>query len=440
MGVRDNFVYSKKDLMVGGVAAAIVVVMLGLGFGLTTGASLPATEQAEPKEPPNDAYEAALQILEQYPVIDGHNDFPLTIREIFNNDLEGWNFDSDLSQHPKFQDYPMKQTDLQKMKKGRVGGQFWSAYMSCNTQYKDATPLYLEQIDVIRRLADKYSQQMVFVTSATGIEKAFAEKKIASLVGVESGHAISSSLGVLRMFYEAGARYMTLTHSCNTPWADSSESEGGNEPVLNNGLSGFGEMIVKEMNRLGMMVDISHVSSNTMRDALKVTRSPLIFSHSSARNVTNVSRNVPDDVLEKVRLNGGIVMVNFYDCFVIEDCNAKNATVQDVVDHINHIREVAGVDHIGIGADFNGVSKTPEGLEDTSKYPNLFAALLEDKRVYWSQQDLAKLASGNLIRVFKQVEQVRDALKMEKPYQQLIPMGDLGRNTYCMSDAGLERA
>jgi len=167
----------KKDVMVAGVAAAIVVVMFGLGFGLTTGASLPATEQAEPKEPPNDAYEAALQILEQYPVIDGHNDFPLTIRDIFNNDLEGWNFDSDLSQHPKFKDYPMKQTDLQKMKEGRVGGQFWSAYMSCNTQYKDATPIYLEQIDVIRRLADKYSQQMVFVTSAAGIEKAFAEKK-----------------------------------------------------------------------------------------------------------------------------------------------------------------------------------------------------------------------------------------------------------------------
>eukprot|EP00093_Oithona_nana_P014265 14265.XXX_825187_822227_1 [CDS] Oithona nana genome sequencing. len=449
----DNFVYSKRDLIVAGVGMGIIVTMLGLGFGLTKGtttanaASINASPSSasEVQTPPMNAYEAAVQILQEFPVIDGHNDFPLAIRELYNNDVTKFDFNSHLSGLPEFQDYNMDHTDLARMRKGQMGGQFWSAYMGCSTQFKDATQLFMEQIDVIKRLVEKYPNDMAFVTTAAGIEEAFATKKIASMIGVESGHAISSSLGVLRSFYELGARYMTLTHSCNTPWADSSVAEDQDgEPPLNNGLSEFGQTVVKEMNRLGIMVDLSHVSANTMRDALQVSRAPVIFSHSSARSVNNVSRNVPDDVLQQVKINRGIVMVNFYDCFVIEDCNNFNANVQDVVKHINHIRKVVGVDHIGIGADFNGVSKTPMGLEDTSKYPNLFAALLEDREFFWSKEDLGKLASANLIRVFKEVELVRDALQqMEEPYADLIPIRDLERSsgsTKCMSKAGLERA
>lgn len=270
-----------------------------------------------------------------------HNDFPLTIRELFSNDVESWNFDSNLSENPKFKGYSSDHTDLPRLRKGQVGGQFWSAYMGCSTQYTDATPLYMEQIDVIKRFVAKYPNDMTLVTTAQGLEtyykqskthpssncvvflgirNAFQEKKIASMIGVESGHAIASSLGVLRLFYETGARYMTLTHSCNTPWyfllfnlfkhfvvidcvivrADTSESESGNEPVRNNGLSEFGKVIIKEMNRLGMLVDISHVSADTMRDTLEVSRAPVMFSHSSAREIYGQARNVPDDVLEQV--------------------------------------------------------------------------------------------------------------------------------------------
>lgn len=417
--------------MVVGVAAAIVVALLGLGFGLASGGPISSTEY-----PPNltlTSYERAIQILEVSPVIDGHNDFPMAVRDLFKNNLTFLDFDSYLSESEPFQSYSMDHTDLKRLKAGHVGGQFWSAYVGCSSQYKDAVQIFLEQIDIIKRLVANYPNDMQMVVTAQGIEDAFAAKKIASLIGVESGHAIGSSLAVLRMLYELGARYMTLTHSCNTPWADSSVSEN-DVPPDSNGLSEFGKLVVKEMNRLGMLVDLSHVSKSTMEQAIEVSRAPVIFSHSSARTVNNNSRNVPDEVLTKLAVNRGIIMVNFYSCFLIPNCAEKNATVQDVVAHINHIRKIAGVDYIGLGGDYNGITAPPEGLEDVSKYPELFAALLDDPDVDWTAEDLEKLASRNLIRVFKEVEGVRDALKYEVPYQEWIPRADLKNNTNCNSN------
>merc|ERR1711963_1314754 len=211
----------------------------------------------------------------------------------------------------------------------------------------------------------------MWAVSTREIEEAWKVGKIASMIGVESGHAIGSSLPILRTLYSMGARYMTLTHTCNTPWADAAQVEQGYFPPRTNGISEFGEKVVLEMNRLGMLVDLSHVSSDAMRQVLNVTRAPVIFSHSGARSVCSNPRNVPDDVLEKVAEVGGVVMVNFYSCFLTDNCTTEDATVLDVVKHINHIRRVAGVNHVGIGGDYNGVPWTPVGLEDVSKYPNI---------------------------------------------------------------------
>ena len=222
----------------------------------------------------------------------------MLIRAIYQNNLNKFNFKSIISSLPEVKDYDMDHTDLIRMKMGKVGGQFWSSYVGCNSQYKDALSIFIEQIDVIKRLINMYPNDMTFVTTSEGLEQALKSKKIASLIGIESGHAIDSSLGVLRILYELGARYMTLTHNCNTPWAEASNSELDGIPMR--GLTDFGQLVVKEMNRLGMMIDLSHVSSQTMRDVLNVTLSPVIFSHSNSRSVFNHSRNVPDDVLQKL--------------------------------------------------------------------------------------------------------------------------------------------
>jgi len=255
-------------------------------------------------------------------------------------------------------------TDLPRLRQGMVGAQFWAAYYGCSSQYKDSVQVFLEQIDLIRRMVAAHPDHLVLATTAVEVEDAFDTGKIASVIGVESGHAISSSLGVLGSLYELGARYMTLTHNCDTPWATASTSEvNGTAP---SGLSDFGRTVVKEMNRLGMLVDLSHVSAQTMSDALEISRAPVMFSHSSARGVYNVARNVPDEVLKKVAMNRGVVMVNFYDCYVA-DCGAHNVSVQDVANHVNHIRRVAGIDYVGIGGDYDGVESFPIGLEDVSK-------------------------------------------------------------------------
>ena len=371
------------------------------------------------------------RILSSVPLIDGHNDLPNSIRFLAANKVYLAHIDQDLSQVEPWASSKYSHTDLGRLRAGMVGAQFWAAYMDCDTQYKDAVQAFLEQVDVIHQLVREYPDQLQWADSADGIEEAFAAGKIASLVGVESGHAIGSSLAILRSLYQVGARYLTLTHNCNTPWADASQAEKGEIPVESKGLSEFGERVVVEMNRLGMMVDLSHVSSDTMRDALRISKAPVIFSHSGARAVTNHTRNVPDDVLEMVKKNGGIVMAIFGSCYIIDDCIATNATVEDVVKHINHIRKVAGVDHVGIGGDYNGITPLPIGLEDVSGFPRVFEALIKDKTFDWTDEDLEKLAGRNILKVFRAVEKVRDDLAQKKADYTWIEPEYLRGNTQC---------
>jgi membrane dipeptidase len=279
----------------------------------------------------------------------------------------------------------------------------------------------LEQIDIVYQLIDRYADTFELARTAADVERIFKAGKIASLIGVEGGHSIDNSLGVLRMFYRLGARYMTLTHSANTPWADSSADR-----PQHGGLAAFGEAVVREMNWLGMLVDLSHVSLETMHDALRVTQAPVIFSHSSARAVNDHSRNVPDEVLSKLPSNGGIVMVTFVPEFLSEEVRehaalpqeerrripAPKATMAQAADHIDHIRKVAGINHIGLGSDFDGISSVPQNLEDVSKFPVLTAELL---RRGYSRDDLRKILGLNLLRVMRQVETVAARLHKERP-------------------------
>ncbi|KZC12181.1 Dipeptidase 1, partial [Dufourea novaeangliae] len=361
--------------------------------------------------------------LDSVPLIDGHNDLPFNLYSKLNNKLAGFDLKKDLSNDSIWGKVACKScfTDLPRLRKGKVGAQFWAAYVRCDSQYKDAVQLTLRQIDVIKRLVARYPNDLEFVTEADNIETAWRNGKIASMIGVEGGHSIDSSLAVLRLYYELGVRYLTLTHSCNTPWADASPI---NENSVHN-LTDFGVVVVHEMNRLGMLVDLAHVSHNVMRKVLAVTKAPIIFSHSSAFSICNNYRNVPDDVLHSVKENNGIVMVNFYSHFV--NCNSsRNATIQDVIDHINYIRNLIGPDHVGIGADYDGISQVPEGLEDVSKYPDLFDRLYESNvEPGWTREDLEKLAGRNLIRVFKAVEAVRDSLATELPREDVISGLDL---------------
>lgn len=335
-----------------------------------------------------------------------------------NNNLSAFHFDEDLRNDITWGKTacPSCFTDLPRLIKGKVGGQFWVAYSDCQSQYKDAVQLTLRQIDVIKRLVDRYPDNLQLVAAAGDIETVWRKGKIASMIGVEGGHSLDSSLAVLRLYYELGVRYVTLTHVCNTPWADASTVNDGF--VYN--LTDFGQVVVHEMNRLGMLVDLSHVSHNVMREVLAITKAPVIFSHSSAFSICNHYRNVPDDVLQLVKKNNGVVMVNFYTAFV--NCDpSRNTTVQNVIDHINYIRNLIGVDHVGIGADYDGVSSMPEGLEDVSKYPDLFDRLYEsDVEPRWNKEDLEKLAGRNFIRVFQAVEAVRDSLSTEQPREDII--------------------
>ncbi|XP_011139995.1 dipeptidase 1 [Harpegnathos saltator] len=373
-----------------------------------------------------DRLAAARRILKDVPLIDGHNDLPWNIRKFLKNQLREFRFD-DLRDTPPWALSPWSHTDLRRLKEGMVAAQFWSAYVPCSSQHLDSVQLALEQIDLIRRLVNKHPESMVLVTTAEGIEKAHKEGRLASLIGVEGGHAVGTSLAVLRMLYELGARYLTLTHTCNTPWADcSTADEPGQVPQIG-GLSNFGKSVVLEMNRLGMMVDLSHVSVPTMLDAMTTSRAPVIFSHSSAHALCNSSRNVPDHALRHLAQTGGIVMVSFYPHFI--SCG-ETSTLEDVAAHINHVRKIAGVDHVGIGAGYDGINLTPTGLEDVSKYPELFAELLARG---WSERDIQKLAGLNLIRVFKAVEQTRDNMAAEgmEPLEEEIPHEDIIGRDYC---------
>lgn len=334
-------------------------------------------------------------------------------------------------------------TDIQRLREGGLGGQFWSVYVPTTLVGDEAVRATLEQIDIVYDMIRRYPDVFGLALTAEDLEEVFRSGRIASLIGIEGGHSINSSLGVLRMFYQVGARYMTLTHSSNTPWADSSTDKR-----VNGGLSPFGESIVREMNRLGMLVDLSHVSVETMEDALRVTDAPVIFSHSSARAICDVPRNVPDEILRRLPANGGVVMVTFVPGFVspaaavhraaadaetarikarfpgnetavkseMEKWKAAHpeprATLKQVADHIDHIRNIAGIDHIGIGSDFDGITSVPAGLEDVSKFPDLTRELLQ--RGY-TDDDVEKVLGLNVLRVMRIARKVSERLRGERP-------------------------
>uniref|UniRef100_A0A6P7F1P1 Dipeptidase n=1 Tax=Diabrotica virgifera virgifera TaxID=50390 RepID=A0A6P7F1P1_DIAVI len=304
---------------------------------------------------------------------------------------------------------------------------FWAAYVPCDSQYKDAVQLTLEQIDVIRRLTDQYNPRLTLCTSSEEIKSAYKRRQLCSLIGVEGGHSLAGSLAVLRTLYHVGVRYLTLTSTCNTPWADCSHADLPGKKPEHGGLTNFGKSVIKEMNRLGMIVDLSHVSVNTMRDALEVSKAPVIFSHSSAHALCNSTRNVPDDTLRKLAMNKGVIMVNFYSLFLT--CK-EVSTIADAVAHINHIREVAGVDSVGIGAGYDGINYVPQGLEDVSSYPTLFAELIGTGK--WTVDDLKKLAGLNFLRVFQEAEKIRDEFKKANvpPYEDVMPKP---KDTNCSS-------
>ena len=345
-------------------------------------------------------------VLSTTPLVDGHNDLPWAIRtdDVAPMDVARYDLRRRTRGH----------TDLERLRAGGVGAQFWSVYIPCDVAGPGAARVQLEQIDIARQIVRRYPEAFGEARSASEVEEEFGRGRIASLMGMEGGHAIENSLGALRAFYGAGVRYMTLTHGCNTDWADSATDE-----PLHGGLTEFGREVVREMNRLGMLVDLSHAAPSTMHAALDVAEAPVIFSHSSARAVTDHPRNVPDDVLVRLRQNGGIVMVTFVPSFVSDavrlyegpDDEAPRATLADVADHVEHIRDVAGIDHVGLGGDFDGITSVVQGLEDVSTYP----ALLEElSRRGWDEAALRKLVGENALRVMREAEAAARTLQRER--------------------------
>ncbi len=381
----------------------------------------------------DDLLRRAKAVLARHPVIDGHNDLPWAIREHATAPRDVVAYDL---RRPTEGD-----TDLERLRQGGVGGQFWSVYVPGGIKAGFART-QLEQIDIARRVIARYPDRLAFAQSAPEVEQAMREGRIASLLGMEGGHAIENSLGALRAYFELGVRYMTLTHNKTLDWADAATDE-----PRHSGLTRFGEEVVREMNRLGMLVDLSHVSPATMEDALRVSEAPVIFSHSSARALCDHRRNVPDPVLQALRANGGLVMLTFVNAFIspevaraslplwkefderskdLTDPGALQAlrkeirarmpklsvTIGQVADHVEHVRKVAGVEHVGLGGDYDGNDAWPEGLEDVSGYPRLFAELI---RRGWSDEDLGRLASGNILRVLRRAEDVARRLQQTRP-------------------------
>lgn len=347
----------------------------------------------------------ALQLMSETPLIDGHNDLPWQMRKLFNNQLSLVDLHTFNGTH----------TNIQKIKDGRLGAQFWSAYVPCETQYKDAVRQTFEQIDIVHRMCQKYPETFMFATSSQDIRDAFRNNKTASLIGVEGGHSIDSSLGTLRTMYHLGVRYLTLTHSCNTPWADNWRVDTGSEPSEHNGLSPFGKQVIHELNRLGMLIDLAHVTVKVMEQVLEISEAPIIFSHSSAYTICNHKRNVPNHILQKVKEKKGIVMVNFYNDYVT--CS-HTATLSDVADHFDHIKKIGGFEIVGFGGDYDGVTRLPQGLEDVSKVPHLVAELL---RRNWTDVEVKAALGENLLRVLQETEKVRDSLKGKHPDDVPIP-------------------
>jgi len=384
-------------------------------------------------EPSPDAGARVRRVLAIHPIIDGHNDLAWAVRTLTSGTGDVDSYD--------LRTRTQGQTDLERLREGGVGGQFWSVYVPGEVKSGFAR-LQLEQIDLARRIIARYPDRLELATTAEELERAMAAGRVASLIGIEGGHVIENSLGALRAFYDLGARYMTLTHNTTLDWADSASDE-----ARHGGLTRFGEEVVREMNRLGMLVDLSHTSPDTMDDALRVSEAPIIFSHSSARALCDHRRNVPDPILRRVRDNGGIVMVTFVTSFIsqkvadaaaplwdeyqqrtrgVDDLAERErigkeiaermpkipVTIAEVADHVEHVRDVAGVDHVGLGGDYDGNDSWPEGLEDVSKYP----ALLEElARRGWSDEDLGKLTSGNILRVMREAEAVARRLQRSRP-------------------------
>jgi membrane dipeptidase len=339
----------------------------------------------------------AKRILQTTPLIDGHNDLAWAIREDSTapRDVAAYDLRKRTPGH----------TDLERLTKGMVGGQFWSVYIPGEMKDSGFARVQLEQIEIARQFIAMYPEKFQLALDSRGVRDAFRRKRIGSLIGMEGGHAIENSLGALRAYHALGARYMTLTHNVTLDWADAAS-----DSAKHGGLTEFGKEVVREMNRLGMLVDLSHTSPGTMSDALDVTEAPVIFSHSNARALADVPRNVPDSILRRLPANGGVVMVTFVPGFV-NATRGAGATLSQVADHIEHIRRVAGADHVGIGGDFDGISQVVQGLEDVSKYPNLFAELV---RRGWSDGDLRKLAGENILRVMERAEAVSERLKKSR--------------------------
>ncbi|MEJ7809590.1 MAG: dipeptidase [Gemmatimonadaceae bacterium] len=420
-------------------ASIIAGVALCLAVPLIASPAAPLAAQAsgQPARQPATAaanLARAKRVLATQPVIDGHNDLPWAIRESKTapRDVDAYDLRTRTAGH----------TDLARLKQGMVGGQFWSIYIPGDIRDSGYARVQLEQIDIARRVIAKYPDRLAWALTPAEVRSAYRAGKIGSLLGLEGGHAIENSLGALRAYYDMGARYMTLTHNVTLDWADAAL-----DSARHGGLTRFGEEVVREMNRLGMLVDLSHVSPGTMSDALTVTEAPVIFSHSAARALTDVPRNVPDSILARLPKNGGVVMVTFVTSFVSQPVAdwgreqgqamtgirqrvgadttalrregdawlaahpAPKATLAQVADHIEHVRKVAGVDHVGIGGDFDGITEVIEGLEDVSTYPAIFAELA---RRGWTDAELRKLAGENVLRVLGQAQTVAMRLRKER--------------------------
>jgi membrane dipeptidase len=355
-----------------------------------------------PSQSSTDPQLIAERALRAAPVFDGHNDLPWTIRG-----------DSIARMDPALYDLRTRtrgHTDIERLHAGHVGAQFWSVYVPGEYADSGYARVQLEQIDIARRVIERYPDALELALRADDVRPIQRRGRIASFLGMEGGHALENSLGALRSYYDLGVRYMTLTHNVTLDWADA-----GNDTARHGGLTDFGRDVVREMNRLGMLVDLSHASDGVMSDALNASEAPVIFSHSSARALTNVRRNVPDSILRRIPANGGVVMVTFVPGFVSQEAadhgnrpNRPRATLAQVADHIEHIRRVAGVESVGIGSDFDGISTVPVGLEDVSTFPALFTELA---RRGWSERELRMLASGNILRALRQAELVAERLR-----------------------------
>ncbi|XP_062547399.1 uncharacterized protein LOC134212990 isoform X2 [Armigeres subalbatus] len=391
---------------------AVTSILLIAG---AAGVAVPFALKVTAGAPLDERIQAATQLLDTVPLIDGHNDLPWNIRKFLHNQLNEFRFEDDLKLISPWSKSAWSHTDLQRLKRGRISAQFWAAYVPCEAQHKDAVQITLEQIDVIKRLTERYSPHLTACASVYDIVQAHKNHQMCSLIGVEGGHSLGGSLGVLRIYYALGVRYMTLTSTCHTPWADSSNADAPKYDVKHGGLTAYGKTIIREMNRLGMIVDLSKSAVATMKDVLATSQAPVIFSHSSAYALCNSSRNVQDEVLQLVTKNRGLVMVNFYNKFL--SCT-ENATVEDAVAHINHIKQIAGIDHVGLGAGYDGINFTPRGLEDVGNYPRLFAELLGHG---WTAEELEKLAGRNLLRVLEEVEKVRENQRLSgvRPYEDI---------------------